>query len=99
MEMRKVTIPIEFEIGTIKELGFGALKVGWIDAESDRSELTLTAGAGVGSPLLEASAHSLEREDDGVYARADIRDIANVLFAEMEKDLHDAKNDASKETD
>lgn len=76
----KHTIEIEFEVGTIKEMGYGGLKQGWIDAEDKGQKLSFTAGAGVGSALLEASVSDPE-EGDYLVAHADIRRILQAAVA------------------
>lgn len=75
----KHTIEIEFEVGTIKEMGYGGLKQGWIDAEDKGQKLSFTAGAGVGSALLEASVSDPE-EGDYLVAHADIRPVATAIW-------------------
>jgi hypothetical protein len=85
--MRKVTIPVTFDVGTIEEV-YGksfTLKVGWFDTEAeDGTELSMAAGAGVGSPYMEGSAH---RDKSYVWARADMRPVAEALFNELRADL------------
>jgi hypothetical protein len=71
--MDKVTLEIEFEIGTLAELGYGGLKQSWINADVGPVQFSLTCGAGVGSPYMEASASD---GDTAVYARADASRLA-----------------------
>lgn len=78
------TIKIEFEVGTVRELGFGGLKQSWIDAEDKGQRLSLTAGAGLGSPLLEAS---IKDGDDYLFAKADIRPVAEAIFRILQSQL------------
>ena len=78
----RVTLEITFEIGTIDDVGFGGFKVGWLDAEEDGCQYDLTAGAGVGSPLVEASVRADGKPS--VYARADIRDLTRRLWRLMD---------------
>jgi hypothetical protein len=82
--MIEVTLPITFKIGTGEEVGLGGFKVPWVDADDPRNperHFGLTAGAGVGSSLLEAS---VTDESDGkpryLYAKARINDLATALF-------------------
>ena len=79
----RVTIPVTFEAGTLDDIGLGGFKVGWIDAEQSGREYSLTAGAGVGSPYLEASVAGPDGQPS-VYARADIREAVTALWREME---------------
>jgi hypothetical protein len=71
--MDKVTLEIEFEIGTLAELGYGGFKQSWINADVGPVQFSLTCGAGVGSPYMEASAID---GDTAVYARADASRLA-----------------------
>lgn len=81
----KLTVEIEFDIGTLEELGYGGFKQPWIDATGPQGgEFSLTAGAGVGNSLLEASACIDGRH---LYAKADIRPVANAIFAALEAAL------------
>jgi hypothetical protein len=84
--MKTVKVELEFEVGTIKEIGYGGYKVPWIDATSGDKQFDLTAGAGVGSSLLEASVR--EEGKPSIYAIADIQPLAksiwNVLRDEQE---------------
>ena len=80
----KITLEIEFEIGTLEEIGLGGFKAGWVDGEKDGRTYALTSGAGLGSELLEAHARDGERS---VYARADVRVLAGQLFRELDKAL------------
>ena len=79
---RKVTLQITFEVGTLEDIGLGGFKVGWLNAEQDGRELTVTAGAGVGSPYLEASVTGPEGQPS-VYARTDIRTLTEDLWTAM----------------
>jgi hypothetical protein len=80
---RQVTVEITFDVGTLDEIGLGGLKVGWADAERDGREYSLTAGAGVGSSLLEASVRGPE-DKPPVYAQADIRTMVRALWRQLE---------------
>jgi hypothetical protein len=75
---RQVTIPVTFDVGALEDIGLGGFKVSWLDAEQDGRTYSLTAGAGVGSPYLEASVTG--GGQPGAYARADIRKLASVLW-------------------
>jgi hypothetical protein len=83
--MREVTLAVTFKVGTIQEIGLGGFKVGWFDATTeDGTELSLTAGAGFGNPLLEASA---SRGGKHVYASTDMRKVAEAIFDELQGEL------------
>jgi hypothetical protein len=81
----KVTLKIEFTVGTLREIGLGGFRIGWLDAENDGLELSLTCGAGMGNGLLEASCNAASGKSEGLYARADIRPLAEALFTELGK--------------
>jgi hypothetical protein len=80
---RKVTLEITFDVGTLEEIGLGGFKAGWLDSERDGREYSLTAGAGVGSPYLEASVRGPGGQPS-VYAQADIRTLVSSLWHQME---------------
>jgi hypothetical protein len=82
----KITIPVEFTIGTLEELGL-TLRQEWLSAEHDGAELDLTCGAGLGSGVLEASCHLDGRS---LYARTDIRVAARAIFSELERRVRSA---------
>jgi hypothetical protein len=82
--METVKLEIEFDIGSIEELGFGGFKVGWLDAEQDGTKYSLTSGAGCGNGLLEAS---VSKEGNHLYAKSDIRTLAQKLFEVLEDRL------------
>jgi hypothetical protein len=81
----RVIIHLELDIGTVNELGLGGLKQGWVDSTDDRDrKLSITAGAGVGSPLLEAS---ITDGKDHLYARADIHQFGSLIFRALTEEL------------
>jgi hypothetical protein len=83
---RKVIIPVEFEIGTLEQIGYGGFKVTWVSSETDDgTEYDLTAGAGVGSDLIEAS---VKRGDVYVWAKASVRPLTTELWNQMRTDLN-----------
>jgi hypothetical protein len=77
----QVTIPVTFDVGTLEDMGLGGFKVVWLDVEADDREFSLTAGAGCGSPYLEASVTG--GGQPSVYARADIRLLAQELWNQL----------------
>ena len=82
---RKVTVELTFDVGTLDDLGYGGFKQTWIDAQKpDGTELSLTCGAGLGSPLIEASVTGPDGAPD-IYARVDIRAMVTQLWQEMER--------------
>jgi hypothetical protein len=91
--MRKVTIPVEVEIGTVYEIGI-SLGIEWINATKDKREYTLTCGAGVGNARLQASAVEAGRPE-GAYAKASIAEFAKAVFAALDEELD--KKEGSKE--
>lgn len=76
-ETRKVKVEIEFEIGTLEQIGLGGFKQPWIDAERDGRMYDLTCGAGLGNSFIEASIHEGKR---ALYARASITPAATDIF-------------------
>lgn len=79
---RRVTLEITFDVGTLEDLGLGGFKTGWLGSEQDGRAYSLTAGAGVGSSLLEASVSGPEGSPS-VYARTDIRTLVSSLWHQM----------------
>lgn len=73
-----VTLSVEFEVGTLDDLGLGGFKTSWLDSERDGRDYSLTAGAGVGSPYLEAYVSGGDLP--AVYARADIQTLTRRLW-------------------
>lgn len=85
-EPRKIKIEIEFEIGTLEQIGYGGFKQSWIDSELDGREYSLTSGAGLGNSLLEASVTEGKR---GMYAKASIIPLATSIFNALTAALKD----------
>jgi hypothetical protein len=75
---RQVTLEITFDVGALEDIGLGGFKTGWLDTEQDDREFSLTAGAGCGSPYLEA--HVSGGGQPAVYAQADIRTLTGQLW-------------------
>lgn len=82
--MKKIKVELEFEVGTLAEVGIGGFKVSWVDSEHEGRDYSLTAGAGCGSSLLEASVIAPDAES--IYARADIRELAKVLWPQLARE-------------
>jgi hypothetical protein len=72
-----VTLEIEFTVGTIEEIGIGGLKQPWVDSDHQGRHYSITAGAGLGNPLMEAS---IKDGDRNLYAHADMRKFAPKVF-------------------
>jgi len=92
----KITIPVEFTIGTLEEIGL-SLRQEWLSAEHDGAKLDLACGAGLGSGVLEASC-SLDGHPS-LYALADIRTLARVIFGELEHRVRAGKPEPRGEED
>lgn len=75
----KITVEVEFEVGTLAELGFSGFHVGWLNGDKDGVKYDLDAGAGCGNPYLEAVAYG----EQTMVARADMRKVAGQLFREL----------------
>jgi hypothetical protein len=82
--MWKLTLEIEFDVGTLEELGLGGLRQSWVDASHEGREYSLTCGAGLGNTLLEGSVSDGDR---AVYARSTVNDLAQKLFAALSEDF------------
>ncbi len=82
----KITLPVEFEIGTLEEIGLGGLKMNWLSGgpDEDGRTFSLESGTGLGNPWLEASGHL---GSQNIYARGDIRELAQKLFAALAERL------------
>ena len=81
---RKIKLEVEFEIGTIKELGLGGFHMEWMSAKLDDMSFDLTCGAGLGNSLIMASATKGEQH---IYAQGSIKPLTNELFEELRKEL------------
>ena len=82
--MKKIKIEMEFTVGTLDEIGMGGFKVPWVDAEQDGRVFTITSGAGVGSPLLEAS---VTEGGHWVHAKASMAEFAPKVFDMLAAEL------------
>jgi hypothetical protein len=93
---REFTIPITFVIvDDIREIGLGGLRQEWIAAKDPETgrEYQLDAGTGLGSPLLESTVKDGTRR---IYARANISDVATLLWKECDREL-DRKESTKEE--
>lgn len=73
----RVTVTLDFEVGTLDQLGIGTLQMPWVDGTEGDGEFDLTVGAGLGNPVMQAS-----YAEDGrrLYARADISGVARQIW-------------------
>ena len=94
--METIKIEVEFRVGTLEEIGLGGLHVNWVSVNrtlsdgnggTEEIEYELTAGAGVGNPLLDASARVGGKS---LYARASVTGLCADLFDELTARLRPA---------
>lgn len=83
----KITIPVEFEIGSLEEIGYVGFKQQWVSAERDGIKYEVSSGAGLGNAHLEGSA---TRGSEHVYAKADITPLASALWDALTAELPEA---------
>ncbi len=86
--MRKLTLEIEFEVGTQDEMGYGGgFKSTWLEGTNQETGVIveLLSGSGMGNPYLEGEAH--DADGGHLIARADMRPLARRLWGEMEHEL------------
>jgi hypothetical protein len=81
-------LPLVFRVGRLEEMAM-YLRQEWLSARNEETgtDLALSCGAGLGSGVLEASAR---RGTASRYAQADIRPLAEALFADLEARLGEA---------
>lgn len=79
-----VIIHMELRIGSIKEIGMGGLKQGWVSAERNGLQLSITSGAGLGNGYLEAT---IDDGKDSLYAQADIQQFGALIWDAMIDEL------------
>lgn len=91
--MEEITVPVTFKIGTLTEMGIGALRQGWISAPDPRNpdrEFALTCGAGLGNDLMTATVLDSsvgDKENGYLVAETSVQRLAAALFDALGKAL------------
>jgi hypothetical protein len=87
--MKKIKVELEFEVGTLSELisehGYGGFKQSWLDGEREGRSYSVTCGAGVGTPDIDASVVAVGGGDrENIYARCDFsKAVQGQLWPQM----------------
>ena len=80
--MQEIEITLKVKIGTLQEIGMGGFKHGWLNAERDGREFSLTCGAGCGTSFIEGFINAPGKPS--LCAQTSIRPFATELFSALQ---------------
>jgi hypothetical protein len=90
---RKITIPVEVEIGTIHEVGFMLAMEGAEGTDPENPDLKFRANPSIGGIAMQFSAHNNATKRDA-WAKVSFKELIQQVWTELDGEIKQGEKEA-----